>query len=115
MRKLLVSALVAMATAGVSYPGFAQSTTTTEQHATDLKMRPLTNPQKTSYDNVPEKVKDVARDRVGLASVRDVHVGTLNGKTVYDLSYKKSHGPGIHELRITEDGKIISEHTDESK
>jgi hypothetical protein len=112
MKKILVLAIAAVAMAGGSCPVFAQTPTTTESHSTDIKTMPLKDEHKTSYDNVPQKVKDVARERVGLASIRDVHVGTLNGKRVYDLAYKDSHGSGVHQLRVTEDGKVIGERAD---
>lgn len=113
MKKLLVSAIAAVAMSGVTSPTCvqAQATTMQEHQTGDMKMMPLSNEHQMSYDNVPQKVKDAARKHVGLARIESVNMGTLNGKTVYELNYRKSKHPDrTYELRVSEDGKIISEH-----
>jgi hypothetical protein len=110
MKKLLLTAVLGMTMVGGSLPILADTGTATT-HATGPSVQPLSNEHNISFDAVPKAVKDIAREKVGWARIEHVDKGTLNGKTVYQLEYKKDKNHAVH-LRITEDGKVLSEHSD---
>jgi uncharacterized membrane protein YkoI len=68
---------------------------------------PLAGAQKVSLDEVPRVVRNVIRTQAAGAPVEDIDKGVLNGKTVYEAAFKKD-GENI-ELRVAEDGNIITE------
>lgn len=67
--------------------------------------RPLAATQKVDFENVPEAVKRTVRDAAGSNRIEDAERGTLDGKTIYEIAFKKD---GKHnELRVAEDGSIV--------
>lgn len=113
MKKLLVAAIAAAVLGGVSVPASAQTQPATKHHLSNLKTAPLSDAHKVSYDKVPQKVKDTVKEHLGSTRIEDVDVGTINGKTVYEMAYKKPHNPDrTFELRVTADGHLIGVHGD---
>lgn len=70
----------------------------------------LKNTQKISYDQVPEAVKRIVKERGRGTEIQDVERGVGGGVNAYQIAYKKN---GRHiELRATEDGQKIKEVAD---
>lgn len=113
MKKLIISTVLSLAVFGSGYSGHAADPKATGPATVHWNKDPLQNAQKMSFSDVPEAVKKAAQKRIGTARVEDVDKGTLNGKTIYELAYKKGkNSTKTYELRVTEDGKILGEHTD---
>lgn len=67
--------------------------------------RPMAATQKVDFESVPEAVKRTVRDVAGSNRIEDAERGRLDGKTVYEIAFKKD---GEHnELRVAEDGSIV--------
>ena len=73
-------------------------------------LKPLSGATKVSFSELPKAAQHAAKAHIGSAKIEDIDKGTLNGKTVYELAYKKDGR--TTELRVTEDGKILGEHFD---
>ncbi|MBA4150463.1 MAG: PepSY-like domain-containing protein [Verrucomicrobia bacterium] len=71
----------------------------------------LSNTEKISYEEVPEAVKQVVRERGRGTEIQDVERGIArDGTTAYQIAYKKDERHV--ELRLTEDGQRIREVAD---
>jgi uncharacterized membrane protein YkoI len=67
--------------------------------------RPLAATQKVDFENIPEAVKRTARNLAGSNRIEDTERGRLDGKTVYEIAFKKD---GQHnEVRVAEDGSVL--------
>lgn len=62
-----------------------------------------------SVDEVPGPVRRAIRDQVGSGEVNDIDKLTVDGKTVYEVGYKKQKGGAQQEIQIAEDGTVIDE------
>jgi hypothetical protein len=102
MKKIIISAAMALAMMSVTSSTFAEPA-----------LKPLRDAHKVKFDQMPQKVQDAAKQHLGSIRVEDVDKGKLNGKTVYELAYKRPKDPNhTYELRINEDGKLMGVHED---
>lgn len=64
--------------------------------------------QKISYEQLPENVKRVADSYTQGAEVNDVDRRTKDGRTVYEIGFKRDDGGAQQELLLAEDGQVLS-------
>jgi len=64
---------------------------------------------KIRYSDVPENVRRVADRYIDDAEVNDVDRQVKNGRTTYEIGYKRRDGGPQREVLIGEDGQILSE------
>ncbi|MEO6036748.1 MAG: hypothetical protein ABIQ35_15970, partial [Verrucomicrobiota bacterium] len=64
---------------------------------------------KLTAKDVPAPVRKAIRAQVGSGEVNDIDRMTLNGRTVYEVGFKREKGGAQHEVRIAEDGTIVNE------
>lgn len=62
-----------------------------------------------TVDEVPGSVRRAIRDQVGSGEVNDIDKLTIDGKTVYEVGFKREKGGAQNEIRIAEDGQIIGD------
>ncbi len=62
-----------------------------------------------SVEEVPARVRSAIRDQVGSGEVNDIDKKTLDGKTVYEVGFKREKGGAQQEIQIAEDGTVIRE------
>jgi uncharacterized membrane protein YkoI len=63
--------------------------------------------QKVRYEELPENVKRVADAQLQGAEVNDIDRQTKNGRTTYEIGFKRNDGTQ-QELLVAEDGQILS-------
>lgn len=74
-------------------------------NAPSSKRAPLAAATKVEQAQLPAQVQQTLRQYAQGASIADIDKGTLQGKTVYDASFK-SDGKTV-ELRISQDGSLV--------
>lgn len=62
-----------------------------------------------SENEVPAPVRRAIEEQVGSGEVNDIDKKTVEGKTVYEVGFKKESGGPQHEIQIAEDGTVIGE------
>ena len=62
-----------------------------------------------TVNEVPAPVRRAIKDEVGSGEVNDIDKKTVDGKTVYEVGFKKESGGAQHEIQIAEDGTILGE------
>jgi hypothetical protein len=118
MKKLFVCMAVVVGLVGLSWPAHAEDLSHAQKGVAPSPVAkaqplPLSDAHKVNYADVPEVVKKAAEKRIGKARVEDVDKGTVRGKIVYDLAYKKVKNSNQKwELRVTDDGKVMGERKD---
>lgn len=66
---------------------------------------PLSGTTKVQMNELPAAVQNTIKAQAGAAPIEDIDKGTLNGRVVYEVAFKKD---GQHtELRVAEDGTVI--------
>jgi uncharacterized membrane protein YkoI len=66
----------------------------------------LSAAQKVNFNDLPEPVKNTVRTHAGSAPIEDAEKGLWQGKTVYEVAFKKD---GRHtELQVAEDGSVLN-------
>lgn len=60
-------------------------------------------------EEVPARVRRAIQNEVGSGEVNDIDKKTLEGRTVYEVGFKKESGGAQHEIQIAEDGTVIGE------
>ena len=64
---------------------------------------------KVQFNDLPKAVQRTVKSQVGAASVEDIDRDVRDGKTTYEVAYKKN---GVHtELRVAQDGSILNSST----
>jgi uncharacterized membrane protein YkoI len=66
-------------------------------------------PGSLTVNEVPAPVRRAIQTQVGSGEVNDIDKKTVNGKTVYEVGFKKESGGAQHEIQIAEDGTVIGE------
>jgi hypothetical protein len=104
MKKMFVTGVLSMAMLGLSFSAFA----------VNWRTDPLNNSHKVDYKTLPVAVREATHKHIGNKShVEDVDKGTLGGKTVYEIAFKKDEKSNkTYEVRISADGKVLGEHGD---
>ena len=62
-----------------------------------------------TIDQVPERVRQTIRAQVGTGEINDIDKLSLNGKTIYEVGFKKKNGGSQQEIQIAEDGTFMGE------
>jgi uncharacterized membrane protein YkoI len=66
-------------------------------------------PGSLTVEEVPPRVRQAIQAQVGSGEVNDIDKKTVDGKTVYEVGFKKESGGAQHEIQIAEDGTVIGE------
>jgi hypothetical protein len=113
MKKLLVSAMLAVAVIGMGFSSHAEPQVTGKAKA-NWSTEPLKDSHKVPFKSLPLAVREAVHKHIGNNShVEDVDKGMLNGRVVYELAYKKEKGSSkTYEVRIGADGAVLGEHGD---
>lgn len=88
------------------------ATTTKSTHTSDPAYnagfkKDLSAGSKVSYNQLPENVKQLVRERLGSSHIEDIEKGKLDNALAYQIAFKKN-GKNT-EFRVTEDGKTANE------
>jgi hypothetical protein len=113
MKKLVISALLAVGVVGLGYPVHAEPAAAAKTRV-NWNTGPLKDSKKVEFKTLPIEVREAVHKHIGNNShVEDVDKGMLNGRVVYELAYKKDkHSNKTYEVRIAPDGTVLGEHAD---
>jgi uncharacterized membrane protein YkoI len=64
--------------------------------------------QKIRYEQLPDNVKRVADSYTQGSEINDIDRRTKDGRTVYEIGYKRNDGSAQQELLLSENGQVLS-------